>query len=327
MYSKVDSYIFRCVLFGFLNVFMIIAMIILVTDYAYNLNNSDTPIYSTLYVMPQRLYDIFPTIGLGGTLMALSLLANNSEVIIFRASGFSVLNLSKSVFAISLMGGVISIILSGYIAPMTHRYIDNYTKMSTLEDLWFQESNEIIHIDKINLKSRGVYGITKFILSDGKLEKIVDYKYASYISDTTIQISQFKNIRYLKVPSINKLKVMKEKNYDNTILPELLEYKFSEGNVYDPMLDIKFWKLIFNSLLFIVLSLIPIPLSLGLNRSSLLIVKLIAGAILGFVFYVLNLISGMVALIMHIPVFYGVAFPTLFATILLIILFLKVKEF
>jgi lipopolysaccharide export system permease protein len=100
----------------------------------------------------------------------------------------------------------------------------------------------------------------------------------------------------------------------------------SKTQAKDDTLDLKFWQEVFQPVSLMVLILLSVPLSIGSNRSSTLIVKLLLGALFGFAFFIFNQIFGPIALILDLPPIFGAAGPTFIAIGLLIYLFIKAKE-
>ena len=58
----------------------------------YNLTEAITYV---VLVIPRTIYDLFPMAALLGTIIGLSLLANDSELIVMRASGVSLLQITS----------------------------------------------------------------------------------------------------------------------------------------------------------------------------------------------------------------------------------------
>ena len=67
---------------------------------------------------------IFPIMAMMGSLMGLSLLAQNSELVAMRASGVSWLRVTKAVFFVGVGFAILSFIVGAYIAPNLNRLAD-----------------------------------------------------------------------------------------------------------------------------------------------------------------------------------------------------------
>ncbi len=72
--------------------------------------------------MPYQLYNFFPMASLIGSLLGLGLLANQSELIVMQAAGFSKGQITATVLKAALMMVVVAIVLGEIVAPFTERY-------------------------------------------------------------------------------------------------------------------------------------------------------------------------------------------------------------
>ena len=350
--NKIDRYIFKTVFSSFLIVVAIFCVLFFIFTYLAQVSNAgpDTGTWDvvilTLFQMPGILYILLPVCAMVGALMGLSLLANNSEIIVLRSSGRSTAQISKGVVAVGLIGAITTIVFGGYIAPALQKQVETNKVAYNTHNIWIKTPSGIMNIGNINATEKTAKRITKFDIDGSKLKEVRYAKYAKYSSDKSATSYQISNIIYptkdnQKKISINtyiksakwndplpislaKLITVNDNDYLN--LTQLTKFMLSDSTASNQGLSLKFWQEVFQPISVMVLVLLSVPLSIGSTRSSALIIKLLLGAIFGFAFFIINQIFGPIALILHLPPIIGAAAPTIIAFVLLIILFIKSKE-
>lgn len=350
--NLIDRYIFKIVFSSFLIVttifcilFFIFTFLAQVTNNNIGANNWEL-ILNTLYQLPGILYTLLPACAMVGALMGLSLLANNSEIIILRSSGRSTVQIAKGVVIVGLIGSMATMIFGGYIAPVLQKLADTNLVSYNTHNMWLKTSDGIMNISSIDPKNKTAHGIRKFILNDNKLEEVRYAKKAKYTHDAKANVFNISTVTFPTKDEQKHIKIKKninEASWSNPIpisiaqvitindndylnFTQLGKYMLSDSQAKDSSLSLKFWQEVFQPISLMILILLSVPLSVGSTRSSGLIVKLLLGAFFGFSFFIINQIFGPIALIMHIPPIFGAAGPTICALILLIYLFIKAKE-
>jgi len=349
--NKIDRYIFKTVFSSFLIAAIIFCILFFICTYLAKVSDSNSQdtwglALETLYQLPSILYVLLPACAMVGALMGLSLLAGNSEIIILRASGRSTLQISKGVILVGLIGSFVTVLFGGYIAPSLQKLADTNLVAYNTHNIWLKTPDGLMHIGQIDPLKRSAYDIRKFIVKDSKLEEVRFAQQAKYITDNQAEayniskvllptkdlqknISVTKDEKHTKwtnpLPlSVAKVITINDNDYLN--LTQLTSFMFSKTQAKDDALNLKFWQEVFQPISLMVLILLSVPLSIGSNRSSTLIIKLLLGALFGFAFFIFNQIFGPIALILHLPPIFGAAAPTVIAIGLLIYLFIKSKE-
>jgi lipopolysaccharide export system permease protein len=349
--NRIDRYIFKTVFGSFLIVSIIFCILFFIFTYLAQVsNNSDKVsnielIIDTLYQLPGILYTLLPACAMVGALMGLSLLANNSEIIVLRSSGRSTLQIAKGVILVGLIGSLVTMVFGGYIAPVLQKLADTNIVAYNTHDLWLKTSDGFMNISEIDPMKSKAYGIRKFIIEDNKVKEIRYAKSAKYVNDSSADVYNISKITFPtqdEQKHINIVSNIKEAIWSNPIpisvakvitindndylnFSQLSSYMLSSSQTKDSI-SLKFWQEIFQPISLMVLILLAVPLSIGSTRSSTLIIKLLLGAFFGFAFFIINQIFGPIALIMHLPPILGAAGPTAVALLLLIYLFIKSKE-
>ncbi|AJC49250.1 LPS export ABC transporter permease LptG [Allofrancisella guangzhouensis] len=350
--NRIDRYIFKTVLNSFLIVTTIFCILFFIFTYLAQVSNSHNNAsnweltVNTLYQLPGILYTLLPACAMVGALMGLSLLANNSEIIVLRSSGRSTFQIAKGVIIVGLIGAAVAIVFGGYIAPVLQKLADTNTVQYNSNNIWLKTTDGITHIRHIDPEKKSATGISRFIIENNKLKEVRFATTAKYSTDTAANAYNINKIVYPITDIQKQLEIVKNISQDKwadplplsvariiTIndndylsLTQLTKFMFSNTQANDKTLSLKFWQEIFQPISLMILILLSVPLSIGSNRSSTLVVKLILGALFGFSFFIINQIFGPIALILHMPPIFGAAGPTLIALALLIYLFIKSKE-
>ncbi len=350
MNRKIDFYIFKTVLASYIIVTIIFSVLFFIFTYLAQVTNVDNvsnwdAIMDTLFQLPAILYTLMPACAMVGSLMALSLLANNSEIIVLRASGLAVAQISKGVVLVGLIATVITVSLGGYIGPKLEKLSDDRVTMT--QNLWLKTNDGYVNISRINPEKGTASNIRKFVMDDYSLDEVRLAKKAVYKSDkeaTVYDISkvnfpnegqkkldvthQLKKDQWVDPLSLSIANIITSARNEYLTIDQLIHFTFSEkGNEnIDPSIPLKFWQEVFQPISLMLLMLLSVPLSIGSTRSSSLILKLLFGAFIGFMFFIINQIFGPMALMMKWPPIIGGMMPTLAVLILLIVLFIRARE-
>jgi len=348
--NRIDRYIFKTVFSSFLIVSLIFCILFFIFTYLAQVSNNHTGasnielIIITIYQLPGILYTLLPACAMVGALMGLSLLANNSEIIVLRSFGHSTAQIAKGVVLVGIIGSIVTMVFGGYIAPVLQKLADSNTVAYNTHDLWLKTPDGFMNISNIDPNEGKAYGIRKFITKDNQVQEVRYAEKAEYVNDATANVFNVsvvtfpnKDVKHIDVKEnvykaiwsnpipISVAKVITINDNDYLNFTQLTRYMLSNSQAKDSI-SLKFWQEIFQPLALMVLILLSVPLSIGSTRSSTLILKLLLGAFFGFAFFIINQIFGPIALILHLPTILGAAGPTVIALILLIYLFIKSKE-
>ncbi|MBK2340077.1 LPS export ABC transporter permease LptG [Francisella philomiragia] len=348
--NRIDRYIFKTVFSSFLIVSLIFCILFFIFTYLAQVSNNDTGasnielIIITIYQLPGILYTLLPACAMVGALMGLSLLANNSEIIVLRSFGRSTAQIAKGVVLVGIIGSIVTMVFGGYIAPVLQKLADSNTVAYNTHDLWLKTPDGFMNISNIDPNEGKAYCIRKFITKDNQVQEVRYAEKAEYVNDATANVFNVsvvtfpnKDVKHIDVKEnvykaiwsnpipISVAKVITINDNDYLNFTQLTRYMLSNSQAKDSI-SLKFWQEIFQPLALMVLILLSVPLSIGSTRSSTLILKLLLGAFFGFAFFIINQIFGPIALILHLPTILGAAGPTVIALILLIYLFIKSKE-
>lgn len=288
-----------------------------------------------LLQMPRYTYEMLPLSVLIGTLLALSLLAANSELTIIKASGMSTAQLIRTIVGFGIIGLILTAILGEWGAPTASRYASNMKSAAMGEKitagksgLWVKEGNTIVNIGEM--------------LPDRTLKHIIRYQYNQdfqLISESTADSAtilpdgqwQLKNIRtsYLNSDSVRTDRLPEERwqaNIRTGLLDVLLvdpdEMSVSALRSYITHLknnhqktgqyELAYWRKLLYPLACMVMALVALAFTPQSTRHSNMGLRLFLGICLGLLFQMLGRFTGFSALLYNLPPMISAAAPTVF---------------
>ena len=334
---------------GIMGIFLIITFISQTGDIGKgNFSTLDALLYA-LYEVPLNLYLILPMSSLLGCLMGLGVLANNSELIVMRSAGLSILQISRGVMLAGVIITLVCFVLGAFAGPYFSKRAEISKTMSTSDNnavildssaIWLKDKNAFIEVGKSTVDGK-LYDIKRYTVNNSKLTDITFAEKARYQKDnwqisnvTTHKIKQesfttnkqaTQEWETLIPPSLIKVVGSDTKNLT---LPSLWSYiEYNERNDQNTdALYLKFWQMIFQPLSVMILIMIAVPFVFGPMRSSAMGFKAFLGLMLGFVFFIVNQFFGPFTQVYGIPPFVGAALPVVVFSGVLVILFWKARE-
>jgi lipopolysaccharide export system permease protein len=286
--------------------------------------------------MPYQLYTFFPMASLIGSLLGLGILANQSELIVMQASGFSKGQITLTVLKVAFIMVVIALVLGEIIAPVAESYA-NYEKslalsagqaINTNYGLWIKEGDQFIHIDNVSDQTH-LSGISIYQFDDNhQLKKAISADQAQLNADNQWELSNIKQT--LIATDHTESKTIAKELWNVRLDPTLLT--ISNSNTPDTMSLIKlrdyidyltangmqanqyqmnFWKRIFQPLATAIMIFLAIPFVFGSMRSVTMGVRVLTGVTIGFTFYILNQFFAPISLLYQVPPLLGASLPTI----------------
>ncbi len=147
-------------------------------------------VYVTL-IIPRTIYELFPMAALLGTIVGLSMLANDSELVVMRSSGISMLQITAATLK---MGGVFviaAIMIGELVSPHTEtsaqrgraEALQQNIKQQTNFGLWMRDARTFVNIREV-LPDLSLLGIKVFEFDDeNQLRSLLSAQYGSYKGD------------------------------------------------------------------------------------------------------------------------------------------------
>ncbi len=121
------------------------------------------------FTLPGRIYENIPFSSLVGCLVGLGILAGSSELVVMRAAGVSLLQITWSVMKPVLLFIVLSIGLGEYVTPLTDQIAESRraiaqgdrNALESRHGLWNRDGSEFMHFNAV-LPNGRLYGVTRY---------------------------------------------------------------------------------------------------------------------------------------------------------------------
>ncbi len=300
-----------------------------------------------LYVplrIPTDLYELFPIAGLLGSLIGLGWLASNSELMVMRASGMSIMRITGGVLIAAVMMLSVITVFGEWLAPKFEMKAErikaialhkNYG-VSKLSGLWLHHANEFVHIEKVTTKQHQ-QGVTSF-----QFNKQNQLQQASYAKTGEAKDKQWNilNVSSTDLPpstlfnsaSANAKLTLKHSakerqpiSFEPTLLQvgdkdashqslvslwKNIRYRTRAGLLVDRF-EFAFWQRVFRPIVAIVMICLGVPFIFGSLRNVSMGTRVLIGIVFGFGFYTLNQFFGPFSLVYQFPPFWAATLPTI----------------
>ncbi len=306
--------------------------------------------HASLYVLlmlPYDLYQFFPMASLLGVMIALSLLATHSEIVVMRAAGLSLVNISSTIVALGLIFILAMTLVGEVLSPMSYHKAEKIKAEAmgggrlalTREGIWLKGEGEVINIKSISGKK--LHDITIYESGDNIALNSLGYaKSGSYITGNwyfkDLVVTEFGasklgvvNIgqKLAKInfsPKLIGLKYLDSDQKNIIALKTYINYRLSSGLDASRFL-VDFWQRVFLPLATLVMILLAIPFVFGVARSSTMGFKMVSGIVVGFAFYMLHQFVGPMSVVYQLPPILAALLPSLVFAILGVFLLLRVR--
>lgn len=143
-----------------------------------------------LLVQPRRIYELFPMAALVGSLTGLGWLASNSELVVIRAAGVSITQISAAVMktGLAMMLGVL--VIGELIAPVTAQYaqtqrsiaISDRISLKTTYGFWTRDGQSFINIRDI-LPGERLGDISIYEFDDARRLRVATHARQAHFED------------------------------------------------------------------------------------------------------------------------------------------------
>lgn len=296
-------------------------------------------IYS-LMLLPTNIYQFFPMAGLLGSLMGLGLLASRSELIVMRAAGISLIEITTIVIKAACITLIIALIFGEVIAPIAQKKAIHYKNnalssgqtLQTKKGIWVRSNSDFIHIGSVY--DYGHLGdITRYQFDTNNNLLVSSFATeANYENGKWIfyHITENKLFNNQKVTTDHydsqnwqfsvdpRLLGNEEIQTDQKSLPQLYSYirSLNKSNLNATKYEFALWQRIFQPFASLVMILLAIPFIFGPLRSATMGLRMLAGAVVGIGFYMLNQFAGPISIVYEFPAFFAASLPTLFVAAL-----------
>jgi lipopolysaccharide export system permease protein len=287
-----------------------------------------------LLTIPRLSYELFPIATVIGSMTALGMLANTSELAVIRTSGVSQTQLAYSLIKTGLVFVIISILIGEVIAPVTEQAaqqkrsiaLTKQISMKTKHGFWSRDGDNYINIRKIlpgdRVEEIYIYEFDK----EHQLRSSIYAKHAEYNQDkwilhdilkTEITAEQITNNRYktaeweaLLNPEVIDMVTIKPRYLSVLGLISYIDY-LKANNQSSKQYVQAFWSKLVNPFAIIAMILLSICVVRCEARPMGLGQRVFIGALIGITFHLINQVSGHLGIVYGMPAFLSVCLPTI----------------
>ena len=339
--SILDRYIAKTVIMGTLMTLLVLGSLLAFVDFVSEMSDVGKGQYDifdafifVLLSLPKRIYELFPTAVLLGSLLSLGVLAGNSELTVIRASGISITRIVRSVLQAGLMLVAMVAFLGEVLVPVSERQAQTIRATALQQNIslggqhgfWARDGLNYIYVGRVypdyHLENLDIYE-----LDEGKkLYRVTQAKSASYVDDIW-HLSEVSRT-YLGEPTIRS-EAIDDLSWPKVLNPELFNvvsvkpgnmsaidlYRYSHY-LQDNELDsshylLAFWIKVITPISSLVMLLIAMPFVFASQRSSGAGGRLMMGLLLGIGFFLLNRTMNHLGQVYGLDPLFSAAFPVL----------------
>ncbi len=296
-------------------------------------------IFYVFLQIPASVYDFFPVAALIGGLVGMGRLASQSELVVMRASGLSLVQISRSVMIGTLALMFIVIFIGEAISPKSSQLgrqmktmeISGGNLVKSERGVWVRDGRNYVHI-RVILPDGQLEGVTRFQFEQQKLVAMIYAQSAAYdtqnqwlmtnvqqtfISDNQVNstIADVMNWETELTPETLGIVSLKPEDLNLVGLGEYSRY-LKENDLNATRYQLAYWKKIMQPFAVAVMMFMALSFISGPLRTTPIGARIVLGLVVGFAFNMLSNIFGPVSLVYQMPPFLAASLPVfLFAVI------------
>ncbi|MGB8856028.1 MAG: LPS export ABC transporter permease LptG, partial [Burkholderiales bacterium] len=189
-----------------------------------------------LWLLPGHVYDLFPIAVLIGTLFALTQLNSHSELTVMRASGLSLVAISRSLMVIGVLLATLTFLFGEYVAPISERRAQQLWLQATnsvvaqafRSGLWVKDDNSFVNVQQINpdssLSNLKIYEFD----ATYRLKSISLAKRGEHVAETKWRITDVEQTLFDDKGA--SLKQLAEASWNSVLTPSILSVLREQPN-------------------------------------------------------------------------------------------------
>ena len=307
---------------------------------------SDAFLYLVLTI-PRTMYELFPLAALLGTIIGLSLLANDSELIVLRASGVSVWQITVSALKTGALFVIVAMLIGELVAPPADTRAQRgraealqRNHAPTDAGLWLRDAQNFINLGEV-LPDLTLLGIKIFQFDDKKLRTLTsaadgkfadgewtlrDVKQTRIDMDGNIETARMETSRWRTGVTPQTLSVFLAQP-DQLSMWQLRRHihHLAQNRQQTAPYQLAFWNKIMLPLSTAIMVMLAIPFVFVNLRSGTLGRSLFVGILLGIGFYVANKSFGFFVLVYNLPPLLGATIPIIAFALLAMVMIRRVE--
>jgi lipopolysaccharide export system permease protein len=352
----IDRYIARSMFGGIAVATVVVAALFAFINFVTELDNIGTANYHALQALffviltlPQRLYDLAPSIIMIGSLISLGAMAAGSEIVVMRASGVTVMRIVRSVLQTGLMLAILVAIAGETLVPygadvgksIRAHALDQHLLVSSQHGLWSRDHNRYVNARRV-MPDHKLGGVSVYELdADRHLVRTTHADRAEYRSGhwdlfnvvhsdlspdgVTSEHAAHEVWPDLISPGLfNVLRVLPE----DMSAEDLYQYSdYMKKNSLDAVeYELAFWIKVFTPFTCLAMLLLTMPMVFNTTpRSGGTGQRVIVGALLGIFFFVMNRTANHLGVVYGFPAVVSAAAPLLLISLISIVLLRRLK--
>ncbi len=334
-------YIGRTVIGGSFMVLLVLGALLAFVDFVSELDEVGKGSYSmfnaaqfVLYSLPKRLYELFPTAVLIGSLLSLGALAANSELTVMRAAGISIMRIVFSVLRAGFILLLFVALVGEFVVPISERQAQAVRAQELSQTVtlggeggfWARDGQRFVYVSHVypglNLGQVKVYEFDEI----HQLKQITQARSAHFTQDKW-QLEQVTRTDFSGTQVVSEQ--ARFETWDSLLNPDLFDVvsvKPENMSAYDLLLYsqylndnelesshylLAFWIKIFTPLSTLVMLLIALPFVFSSQRSAGAGNRVLFGLLLGIGFFLLNRTMNHLGQVYNVNPFISAAAPVL----------------
>lgn len=265
----------------------------------------------SLLMAPGSLYILMPIIALLGTLLGIGAMARNSELTAMRASGVSLARIGGATLLAGVLLGSFGFVLGDWLGPAGEHAANDLRNNALGDDggersLWLRDADNILRIQKLVAEDHARDVTVYRTGPDGRLTQASSVRDARYVdghwllsgvertefgADSTrvVRIDE-EEISSAITPNVLRLFILETDNLSVRGLSKLVAY-LDDNHLDATKYRIWLWRKLVEPVTIMMMMLFAVPFAIGTMRDAGAGQRLLAGVLVGIVFYVLNKVS------------------------------------
>jgi lipopolysaccharide export system permease protein len=296
---------------------------------------------------PRVIYEIFPMSALLGTMLGLSSLAVDSELIVLRAAGMSIMGIATSVMKSAWLIILTAVLIGEFVSPYAETHAQRgrsealQKSISQNSDfgLWMRDDNSIIQVGEMlpdlkllnvkifefdgkgNMRATAVADSGKFDNDEWVLYNLRQ----SIFVDKSIKTIHLESANWQSKlgPEVLKVFLVRPEQLSALDLDRYIKHLQKNSQNTDRY-ELAFWQKISSPMTIIVMVLLGIPFVFRSVRSGGVGGTLFLGIMLGLVFFAMAKGFGFLVLIYGIPPLAGAFIPLLIFLIVSLVMLKRI---
>ncbi len=287
--------------------------------------------------LPSTIYEYIPFASLIGCLFGLGMLATNSEVIVMRASGVSLLRIVFFVIRPVLLFVLLAAAIGEYFSPYLDQLAEGRREflrkgesaLDSSSGLWNHEGREFMHFNAV-FPGGVLFGVSRFQFNDDRsLQEASFSSRATYNASEDVWVEENVSITRFEDNSTQTDKQI-TRRWDSELTPEVLAlnilppdslsiaslYQYinflDQQSLENTQYKLAFWSKVLQPLVIVGLVLIGISFVFGPLRDSTMGFRIFIGVVIGVSFRIIQDMLGPFSIVFGFPPLLAVLLPVVF---------------